>query len=114
MGMQVSALSRRKGAGHEREIVNILKEAGFSTKRNLDQVRDGGGDIRLNDWLLECKRRRSIAVYEWWDQCNDACVELDPDMKNPKPALVIRADNRENLVVLSLINFLELIKSQSV
>ena len=98
----MGAHSRRKGAGHEREIVNILKEAGFETKRNLDQTRDGGGDIPFGDFLIECKRRKSIAIYEWLDQCIAAC------MGKKKPLLVIRSDNRENLAVLKLTDFLEL------
>lgn len=98
----MSVLSRRKGASHEREIVNILKASGHTAARNLDQVRDGGGDIPFGEWLIECKRRKSIAVYEWWDQVMAAC-------KARKPLLVIRADKRENLVVMSLPDFLELI-----
>ena len=99
----MSAMSRRKGANHEREIVNILKDAGFKTARNLDQTRDGGGDIPFGDYLLECKRRKSIAIYEWWDQVNVACAG------QKKPALVIRADNQENLAVIRLADFVDLV-----
>jgi Holliday junction resolvase len=98
----MSAMSRRKGASHEREIVNLLKARGHDCARNLDQVRDGGGDIPFGEFLIECKRRKSIAIYEWWDQVNAAC-------KDKNPALVIRADKRENLVVLRLDDFLDLV-----
>lgn len=111
----MTAMSRRKGANHEREIVNILKACGHSAARNLDQVRDGGGDIPFGDWLIECKRRASIAVYEWWGQVTAACLSCPPAFRGgenpfPKPLLVIRADNQENLAVLRLTDFLELIK----
>jgi Holliday junction resolvase len=103
LGLPVSAHSRRKGASHEREVVNILKVAGFKTARNLDQTRDGGGDVPFGDYLLECKRRKNIAIYEWWDQVNAACAG------QKKPALVVRADNRENLAIIRLVDFMELV-----
>ena len=110
----MSAMSRRKGAGHEREICTAIRaQTGTEVKRNLDQVRDGGGDIRFHDYLIECKRRKSIAIYEWWDQCTDACAEIDPDMKSPRPALVIRGDNRENLAVIRLDDFLSLVSMEA-
>jgi len=103
----MSAMSRRKGAGYEREIVKIIRESlGIEVKRNLDQVRDGGGDIVLGKYLIECKRRKSIAVYEWLDQCIAAC------MNKFKPLVVVRGDNRENLVILRLTDFLEIIKEK--
>lgn len=99
----MSAMSRRKGASHEREIVNILKSSGHHVARNLDQVRDGGGDIPFGDFLIECKRRQRIGIYVWFYQCLVACI---PAKK--KPMLVIRADNRENLAVLRLTDLLDL------
>ena len=41
---------RDKGAGFERDIVNVLKEHGYEAGRNLTQTRDGGGDIDLPRW----------------------------------------------------------------
>lgn len=102
----MSAMQRRKGAAHEREIVNILKASGHACARNLDQVRDGGGDIPFGDWLIECKRRASIGIYQWFGQCVAACGKR-------KPLLVIRADKRENLVVMRLTDFLELVPSST-
>lgn len=118
----MSAMSRRKGHSYEREVVNLIKDSGHSCARNLDQVRDGGGDIPFGDWLIECKRRATIAIYPWWDQVVIACrrktiprvtavehqtVHFVPHA--PRPALVIRADKRENLVVIRLSDFLELV-----
>ena len=108
----MSAMSRRKGGNHEREVVNILKASGHAAARNLDQTRDGGGDIPFGDWLIECKRRASIAIYPWWDQVLAACVrKCEATISDPKPLLVIRADKRENLVVMRLIDFLELVQN---
>ena len=63
---------RTKGASFERDVVNALKDAGIDAARNLDQTRDGGGDIDLGAYMIECKRRASIAVYDWLDQCTRA------------------------------------------
>jgi Holliday junction resolvase len=102
----VGALSRRKGRYHELEVVNILKERGHAAARNLDQVRDGGGDIPFGDWLIECKRRKTISIYAWMAQCLKACGQR-------KPVLVIRADNKENLAVIRLTDFLDLIRGDN-
>lgn len=99
----MGAMSRRKGANYEREVVNILKRSGHPAARNLDQTRDGGGDIPFGDFLIECKRRKSMAIYDWMDQCIYACRD------SQKPMLAIRADQRISLVVLTLDDFLELI-----
>lgn len=110
----MSAMQRRKGAEHERSVVKILREAGHDCARNLDQARDGGGDIPFGEWLIECKRRKSIAIYPWWNQVKQA-VMLDKNIQPvplppcKKPALVIRADKRENLVVIRLEDFMELV-----
>lgn len=108
----MSAKSRRKGASHEREVVNILKASGHACARNLDQVRDGGGDIPFGDWLIECKRRASIGLYQWWDQ---VCAATNDVVRFPipKPLLVIRADKRENLVVMRLGDFLDLVSAST-
>jgi hypothetical protein len=103
----MSKSQRTKGAAFEREVVNIIKEAlGEQVKRNLDQWRDGGHDIALGPYLIECKRRASIAVYEWLDQCTDAC-------KGQKtPLVVARGDRREAVVIMRLTDFLPLLKDK--
>jgi Holliday junction resolvase len=101
----MSAMSRRKGGNHEREVVNLLKEKGFpEVARNLDQTRDGGGDIPFGAFLIECKRRASIAIYEWWTQAVTSAEE-----RERTPLLVIRADGKRNLVVMDFEDFLEIV-----
>jgi hypothetical protein len=94
---------RRKGAGYEREICLILREAlGVNAQRNLDQTRDGGGDIALGPYLIECKRRKRISFYDWLDQAKAAA-------NGKTPVVVARADERENVIIMRLIDFLPLI-----
>jgi Holliday junction resolvase len=100
----MSEMSRRKGGNHEREIVNLLKAKGFAAARNLDQTRDGGGDIPFGAFLIECKRRAQIALYQWWDQ-----AEISAVSREKTPLLVIRADGKRNLVVMDLEDFLEIV-----
>jgi Holliday junction resolvase len=91
---------RTRGQVFEREIVNTLKDAGIDAARNLDQTRDGGGDIDLGAYMIECKRRASIAVYEWLDQCTRAA------RPGQIPVVVARGDRREAVVILRLDDFI--------
>ena len=104
----MSAMSRRKGASYELEVIAaIAKTCGVTCKRNLDQARDGGGDIPFGRFLIECKRRARIPLYKWLDQCIKACAG------QKTPVLAIRGDNRESLVVMRLEDFLELTKEKT-
>lgn len=97
---------RTKGAGFEREVVNILRDAGIEADRNLSQTRDGGGDISLPDLLIECKRRAKISVYEWMEQAEKACGP------GQQPVVVARADRKEPIAILPLSLFLGLINKR--
>jgi hypothetical protein len=108
----VSKMQRDKGATFEREIANELSQlVGRKVQRNIGQVRDGGDDITLPPYRFECKRRASIAVYQWLDQCAEACANADPPYSMallPKtvenaniPIVVARADHRQSIVVMN-------------
>ena len=81
--------SRRKGAAAELEVAHILQDHGFpGAERNLEQSRDGGGDIVIGGYVFEVKRRATLAETKWRDQvCNAAHAH------NASPVLVTRADN---------------------
>ena len=96
----MSKAQRAKGATFEREVVNALKECGWPAARNLDQWRDGGGDINLGPYMIECKRRASIAVYDWLDQCTKAA------QAGQIPVVVARGDRREAIVIMRLEDWL--------
>jgi len=53
-------LQRQRGAQYERDIVNDLYMIlGYKTRRNLVQYQEAGeGDIILEQFVIECKRRR--------------------------------------------------------
>ena len=93
---------RTKGATFEREIVKAFKELGFDFSRNLDQWRDGGGDISTKRWMFECKRRAKISIYEWMEQCVKASKE------EQIPVVIARGDNKEALAILKFSDFIGL------
>ena len=97
---------RTRGQVFEREIVNTLKDAGIDAARNLDQTRDGGGDIDLGAYMIECKRRASIAVYDWLDQCT--CAARPGQI----PLVVARGDRREAVVILRLHDFIPMLRKE--
>lgn len=88
---------RTKGASFEREVCKFLRdELGEDIFREIGQCRDGGCDIKLGAFNIECKRRSKIAIYEWWDQ---VVKSLDDDTLSI-PILCIRADRRDRLWVV--------------
>lgn len=98
----MSKSQRTKGANFEREVVRQFRELGHHVARNLDQWRDGGGDIALKRWMFECKRRAKISVYEWMEQCKAAA------RGEQVPVVIARGDNKEALVIMRFEDFLEM------
>ena len=104
---------RTKGAGGEREWCALLARHGFASpgedrpKRLLGQARDGGGDVYAPPFLWEVKRRHRIAVYDFLRQCQAACTERGDA---PIPAVALRADNQEWLVLMRAEDVLSLLR----
>lgn len=98
---------RTKGHSYEREVVNDLRDTfGIDVSRNLTQTRDSGGDILLDDFLIECKRRAGIAVYEWIKQAEKSCN------KHQKPIVVCRADGEKSLAIMKWDDFKKLLGNE--
>lgn len=93
----MAKLSRDKGARGEREICAILSdELGISSKRNLDQTREGGCDITAGPFNLEVKRRAKIGnIYDWMEQAAASCENTEK-----KPVVVCRADGKKWLAIM--------------
>ena len=77
------ANSRDKGAGFERKICSMIKDAlGYDAKRNLDQYQVGGADIEIPGWSIECKayQKSGSNSYRpsWWEQCVANCGDKEP------------------------------------
>jgi hypothetical protein len=91
----MSKSQRTKGATFERDVANDLTaDWGIKIKRNIGQARDGGDDITVPPFRIECKRRAGIAVYDWLAQCERAC-EL-----SEIPVVIARADQKDAIVIM--------------
>jgi len=101
--------SRNKGATFEREIIKAFRGLPWSlsasgTWSNGDLV---VMTLSCRPTGIECKRRKKIAIYEWWEQ---ACKSADA--KKMQPIVIVRADHEETLVVMDLREFMRLIREE--
>jgi hypothetical protein len=69
--------SRVKGHKFENDVCKLIGlEFSISVRRNLEQTREGGGDIMLNPFLIECKRYAQQGSNwfkdDWWEQVKRA------------------------------------------
>jgi hypothetical protein len=122
-------MQRTKGAVYEREICTRLSAAtGRKIQRNIGQARDGGTDIPFGNFLIECKRRKTLGTIEKWlkqatdavkkkcgcgkyeQQVCDICQGVDSTI----PVVVARSDAGESMAFLSLENFLTLVSLANV
>lgn len=102
----MSKSQREKGARGERQWAAMLGAAGVKAKRALGQARDGGGDVPAPPICWEVKLRKGFAVYEHMDQAAAATPQYEGCTI---PAVALRADNREWLVVLRATDALPLL-----
>lgn len=95
--------SRDKGARYERHIVNRFQDSGFAAERVPLSGAAGGrysGDVSFplcgTDLTLECKKRANgfAQLYTWLGDDNFA--------------VVCAADNKPDLICMSLSDFLDL------
>ncbi len=105
----MSKSQRTKGASGERDVCNLIKEhLGVEVKRNLNQTREGGADIKMPPFSIEVKRRARIGnIYDWMVQSQKSCSDGE------KPIVICRADRRDWLVVMPISQFLQLVKTNN-
>jgi len=90
----MSAKSRNKGAGGERECIKAIYDlTGIELKRNYSQTAFGGHDlIGLDDWAIEVKRYAvadNASKKIWWRQAVDQAKRVDK-----QPVVIYRADRQ--------------------
>ena len=94
--------SRAKGAKGERELSNLLKRAGYETRRG-QQYCGANGDadvVGLPGIHIECKRVEKLNLYKAVEQAeNDA-------KDNETPCVFHRKDRQEWLVTMKLDDWL--------
>jgi len=90
--------SRSKGARGELEMAKLLGDAlGIIIKRNINQVRDGGYDLRVEGWSIECKRCQQLQISTWWAQAVKSAQDV-----GMLPALAYRRNHEQWKVMLRL------------
>ena len=96
------------GATYEREVAAKIHDVlGVKLKRNLQQYQEKGlGDLILGKFIIECKRRRKIAVYEFIEQAEAACKPGEV------PVVIMRADGKESLALMYLDELLPLLGNE--
>ena len=111
--------NRNKGKVYERKIANFYKELGFPAKRTI-QSRQGyeGCDVQGTPWWVECKHTKSIGVVlDWWQQTKSDILKgraksiIDSHTLPPHSVLHIRENGADDLVVISLAHWKELVQN---
>ena len=64
-------------------------------------------DIEIGKFCIECKRRATIAVYAWLEQC-----EAATNGEREIPVVVARADGKEAIAILRLADLVPLIAGE--
>lgn len=92
---------RVKGQVYEREVAKLM-----GAKRNIEQARDGGDDITVGQFRVECKRRHTVGpMAKWMEQCVAACSR-----EGDVPVVVARGDGGESYAIVRLTDFLPLMR----
>lgn len=102
--------SRTKGHSYERAIAIFYRTLGFPAKRTL-QSREGfeGADVQGTPWWVECKKYKTLGkVMRWWEKARED-VEKHGD-GTQDVVLHIKEDHGEDLVVISLNHWKEIVR----
>lgn len=88
------SMSRRKGAGAERDVVNWLTANGFPhAERRLSGAPDDRGDITgIPGLVLEVKNHARLELAAWTDQLTDELDNANTDIG----ALIVKRRGRTN------------------
>jgi hypothetical protein len=101
---QIGKLSKRKGAGFEREIANELKEIYPTAKRGIGQMRSSAevADVDGVPFWVECKRQQRVNIHAAVRQAKAAVefqiqrAKINGDLiPFAKPILVVSRNNCE-------------------
>jgi hypothetical protein len=106
----IGKLARRKGHGFEREVAAQLRLVFPGARRHLeyqDAEANGIDLVNTGHYKIQCKRGRKYASLSAIKEVQ--CEEMLGDV----PVLITQGDNEPALVVIPMIEFLRLLKSQT-
>ena len=108
----MSAANMRRGREWENDVAAYLNDAGWTVERRSRRgVHDAGDIVGLPGWMLECRNRARIALWDWMD-------ELPSKIANAGArwgAVVLKRRRRstgEAAVIMPLSAFVELIRER--
>ena len=92
--------AKKKGSKGERECARWLKETldlDYLPERNLEQVRHGGYDLIVKDFVIEVKRCQVLHLRQWWLQVVTASKEII----GAEPIVIYRQNNQPWRILIS-------------
>lgn len=108
------ASAKQKGRNLQKKVRDAILEAFPAlTDRDVRSTSMGasGVDVQLSEvavqrfpYSVECKNRARMAIYDLWADTTDNVAP------NTHPLLVVKANGKEPLAVVSLQHFMELVK----
>lgn len=101
--------SRAKGAQAERELAQELVKEGYKARRG-QQFSGVNGDadvVGLDGYHIECKRCETYRIDEWLTQ-----AERDAQVRKEVPLVIFRKSRQPWRVIISLKDFLKLLKGK--
>ena len=99
-------MSREKGKRYERELAATLQEYGYNARRTAQycgKTGDASDVIGLPGIHIEAKHQEQFRIYDWMTQ-----AAFDSLKSGDKPTVFFRKNNRETLVCMRLIDWIEL------
>ena len=98
--------ARLRGASYEREVAAELSDwLGVDCKRKLGAARDGGDDIQVGQFRIECKRHETTKVWEWYAQ-----AKANAAAGEEIPVVVFRRSRSESMALMSFTDFMRLMR----
>ena len=106
--------AKSKGREFQNKIRDLLREK-YEGQLEPDDVKscimgNNGVDIELSPaarklipWSIECKRQEKVSLYAWWEQAKSNCTQ------GTKPAIILKSNRKDPLVVMSLEDFINLL-----
>lgn len=101
-------MSREKGKRYEREIVSMLRDYGYSTKRTAQhcgKTGDAPDVIGLKGIHIEAKHQEKISLYDWMAQ---AIHDSNAEGKGNLPTVFFRKNNCQTLVCMRFDDWVKL------
>ena len=106
--------AKNKGREWQNKIRDLLREK-YEGQLEEDDITstlmgESGCDIKLSPaarkhipWSIEAKRQEKISLYAWWNQAKANCTP------GTKPAIILKSNRKDPLVVMSLEDFINLL-----